>query len=203
MWGRIIWYMLPSLERLLRLFTRNSTFLRSGSTRIPNYTASYHRSPSFQGSSPWERQFTCMPISSKLLRENKQTLTHTKIQYDAMNPRFLKEESRLGMLKLCMQLARRQFIQSSDCTLKTSELTFCKTQKRNWNADWEIMSCLRTGVLKKRVSYRSAEGCQKVSLSYCCALKLWVSVGTRRWERWRKCLDRRRVNNTTTETVTR
>ena len=37
---RIIWYMLPSLELLLRLSSRNSTFLRSGSTRLPNYTAS-------------------------------------------------------------------------------------------------------------------------------------------------------------------
>jgi hypothetical protein len=35
------------------------------------------------------------------------------------------------MLRLCMQFARRQFIQSSDCTLKTTELTFSKTQKRN------------------------------------------------------------------------
>ena len=38
-----------------------------------------------------------MPISSKLLWEDKHTPTHTKIQYDAMNPQFLKEESRLGM----------------------------------------------------------------------------------------------------------
>jgi len=142
-----------------------------------------------------------MPIASKLLWDDKHTLTHTKNQYDAMNPQILKEESRLGMLKLCMQLTRRQFIQSSDCTLKTSELTFCETQKRNWNADWEIMSCLRTGVLKKRVSYRSVEGCQKVSLLYYFALKLWGSVGTKRWERWCECLDRRRINSRTTETV--
>jgi hypothetical protein len=66
MWGRVIWYMLPSFRMniLLRQFW-NSTFLRSGSTRPPNYTASCHRSR-FQGSSPRERQVPCMPISSKL-----------------------------------------------------------------------------------------------------------------------------------------
>jgi len=55
------------------------------------------------------------------------------------------------------------------------------------------MSWLRTGVLKEHISYRNAEGCQKVFLLYYCALKLWVSVGTKRWECWCECLDLWRV----------
>ena len=41
MWGRVIWYLLPSFRKNLRLrLFWNSTFLRSGSNRPQNYTAS-------------------------------------------------------------------------------------------------------------------------------------------------------------------